>query len=68
MDDIKIVYLEAALMPNGELIHFGKSLGFITDRQRELVDNGACKLSKGSEPIVCISGSRNFGGDEIEAA
>lgn len=26
--DIKVVYVEAVFMPNGELIRYGKSLGF----------------------------------------
>lgn len=51
---MKIVYLEAVLMDNDELIHFGKSLGFVSERQRELVESGACKMTKGSEPIVSI--------------
>ena len=58
MDDIKVVYLEAVLMENGELIHFGKSLGFVSDRQKELVESGACKLTKGSEPVVAIKSQR----------
>lgn len=41
-------------MDNGELIHFGKSLGFVSKKQEELVESGACKMTKGSEPIVCI--------------
>lgn len=49
-----VVYLEAILMPNLELIHFGKSLGFVSERQAEMVKSGACKLSKGSEPIVSL--------------
>ena len=53
--DIKIVYIEAALMPNNELIHFGKSLGFISNEQRELVDSGANKLTRGKESVVAIS-------------
>jgi hypothetical protein len=27
-EDIKIVYVEAVFMPNGELLRYGKSLGF----------------------------------------
>lgn len=54
MDGIKVVYLEAVLMPNGELIHFGKSLGFVSERQEELVESGACKMTRGSEPVVSI--------------
>ena len=29
--DITAVFLEAVLMPNGELIRYGKSLGFIKE-------------------------------------
>lgn len=53
--DIKIVYVEAALMPNNELIHFGKSLGYISSEQRKLVDSGANKLTRGKEDVVAIS-------------
>lgn len=52
---MEIVYLEAVLMPNGELIHFGKSLGFTSEEQRELVEKGATKLTKGKEKVVAIS-------------
>ena len=30
-DEIKMVLIEAVLMPNGELIRYGKSLGFQKD-------------------------------------
>jgi len=52
--DLKIVYLEAVLMPNGELLHYGKSLGFVDKQQAKLVEGGACKITKGKEPIVAI--------------
>lgn len=52
--DIKIVYVEAALMPNNELIHMGKSLGYINEEQRKLVEAGASKLTKGSQIVVAI--------------
>lgn len=55
----KIVYVECALMPNNELIHFGKTLGFVSDRQAEMVKKGASKLTKGSEPIVAIGVKSN---------
>lgn len=55
MDNIKIVYIEAALMSNNELIHFGKSLGYISKEQRKLVDSGANKLTRGNEDVVAIS-------------
>lgn len=51
---MKVVYIEAVLMDNKELIHFGKSLGFVSARQVELVESGACKLTKGKEPVVAI--------------
>lgn len=51
---MKVVLIEAVLMDNDELIHFGKSLGFIGKKQRELIDagDGACKLARGGEVIV----------------
>jgi len=55
---MKIVYVEAVLMDNNELIHMGKTLGFIGKKQRELIDtedSGACKLTKPSQPIVAIN-------------
>lgn len=51
---MKVVYIEAVLMANNELIHFGKSLGFVSDRQKKLVESGACKMARGKEPIVMI--------------
>lgn len=52
---MEIVYIEAVLMDNDELIHLGKSLGFIGKRQRELVDSkGAGKLSKSGTTVVEI--------------
>jgi len=51
---MKVVYIEAVLMDNNELIHFGKSLGFINKDQRKLVENGACKTTKGGETVVAI--------------
>lgn len=32
-DDIKLVYLECTLMPNGEVIHMGDCLMWITDNE-----------------------------------
>lgn len=52
--DIKIVYVEAALMPNNELIHMGQTLGYINEKQRKLVDSGANKLTRGNEVVVAI--------------
>lgn len=50
----KIVLVEGALMENGEVIHFGKTLGFINDKQRDLVEAGASKLARGGEPVVAL--------------
>lgn len=49
-----IVLLEAVLMGNGEIIHFGKSLGCINKKQQDLVENGATKTARGHEIIVAI--------------
>ncbi len=54
---MEIVYIEAVLMDNDELIHFGKTLGFITADQRKLIESGASKLTRGNEPVVSIKGS-----------
>lgn len=34
--DIKVVHVEAVLMPNGELICMGKSLGFVGDGENRI--------------------------------
>lgn len=52
--DIKVVLVEAVLMPNGEVIHFGKTLGFANKRQIELVEKGANKITKGGETIIAL--------------
>ena len=52
---MEIVYIEAVLMENNELIHFGKSLGFITNEQRSRVDARATKLTRGKEIVVALS-------------
>jgi len=49
-----IVMIEGALMANGEFIHYGKSLGWINQRQREMVENGATKLARGSEIVIAL--------------
>ena len=49
-----IVLVEACAMANGELIHFGKSLGFMNERQVELLEKGAGKMARGTEPVVAI--------------
>lgn len=49
-----VVYLEAVLMANGEVIHYGKTLGWANDRQMDLVKRGATKLTKDGEDIVAV--------------
>ncbi len=51
----KVVYLEAVLMANREVMHFGKSLGFVNERQENLVKNGATKLTKGNEVVIAVN-------------
>ena len=50
----KVVVIEGALMGNGEFIHYGKSLGFINERQRDLIESGAHKIARGTEPVVAL--------------
>lgn len=38
-DDITVVFVEAVLMPNGELINNGRSLGWLTTKE-EAPKNG----------------------------
>jgi len=54
MENIKVVHIEAVLMNNGEVIHFGKSLGFVSFDQMDLVKKGATKLSRGGEIVVAL--------------
>ena len=54
MEYPKIVLIEGALMANGEVIHFGKSLGFINKKQKDLVESGANKIARGNEPVVAL--------------
>lgn len=54
MEYPQIVYIEAALMENGELMHFGKSLGFICKKQKKLVEAEATRLTRGGEVVVVI--------------
>lgn len=54
MDYPKVVLLEAVAMANGEIIHYGKSLGFMNQKQIELLESGATKMSRGSEPVVAV--------------
>ncbi len=49
-----IVYVEAALMENGEVIHLGKTIGRIGEKQRELLEAGATKTARGNEPVVAL--------------
>ena len=65
---MEIVLIEALLMDNDELIHYGKSLGFITKEQRDLIENKATKLTKGKEIVVCLKGSQGFDGKIIKKA
>lgn len=52
---MEIVYIEALLMDNNELLHCGKTLGFVGKRQKELVESkGAGKLAKGGITVVEI--------------
>lgn len=48
------VLVEAALMANGELLHYGKTLGYINDRQLEMIESGATKLTRGNEVVVAL--------------
>lgn len=51
----KVVYLEAVLMANGEVIHYGKTLGFINERQGDLIESKATKLTRGKEIVVAVN-------------
>ena len=50
----KTVYVEAVLMANGEVIHYGKTLGFISKEQENLVESGKAKLTKSNEVVVAV--------------
>lgn len=50
----KIVMVEAVLMENGEVIHFGKTLGFINEGQRKIVESEATKLAKNGQMVVAL--------------
>lgn len=52
LTDIKIVYVEAVLMPNNEVLHLGKSLGYISNEQRRLVNAGVNKTSEDNIEVV----------------
>jgi len=49
-----IIYIEAVVMPNREVVHYGRSLGFICEKQMELIKSGATKLTKGKEVVVAL--------------
>lgn len=49
-----VVYVEAVAMANGEIIHYGKTIGFMNERQVSMLEAGATKLTKGSEPVVAV--------------
>lgn len=50
----KVCLIEGVLMPNKEFIHYGKSLGFINEKQSNLVENEATKLTRGNEVIIAL--------------
>jgi hypothetical protein len=49
-----VVSLEAVLMANGEVLHYGKSLGFVSEKEMDLVESGATKLARGGEIMVAL--------------
>ena len=51
----KVVYVEAVLMGNREVIHYGKTLGYINEKQLSLVEGEATKLARGNEVIIAIN-------------
>jgi len=50
----EIVYIEAVVMENGEVIHHGRSLGFICDKQMDLIKSYATKLTKGNKVVIAL--------------
>lgn len=48
----EIVYLQAVLMPNGEVIHFGKTLGFLNEREWKRIREGNAKLTSAGNVVV----------------
>lgn len=61
MENIILVLVEAILMPNGEVLSKGRSLGFIGKRQTSLMEGKAYKIAKGGEPIIHLSkGKEDF--------
>lgn len=51
---MKVVYVEAMLMDNGEVISYGTPLGYVSKRQKEMAESGACKLTRGNEPVIAL--------------
>jgi len=49
------VYVEAILMPNREVIHYGRTLGFVSEREHELAELDACEFSKEPTPVIRMS-------------
>ncbi len=49
-----VVYVECVLMGNGEVIHYGKTLGFCKEKQIDLVEAEATKLTRGKEIVVAL--------------
>lgn len=49
-----IVLVECAIMANGEVLHFGKTIGWASPKQLDLLDSGAYKMARGKEPIVSL--------------
>lgn len=49
-----LVYIEASLMENGEVMHYGKTLGVISKRQQDLIDSEATKLTRGNEIVIAL--------------
>ena len=49
-----VVLLEAVLMENGEVIHYGKTIGWANKRQIDLVEKSTTKIARGGEPIIAI--------------
>lgn len=49
-----VVLVEAVLMANGEVIHYGKTLGFANKKQVNLLESGANKIARGKEPVIAL--------------
>lgn len=55
MEYPKVVLIQAVAMANGEFIHYGNSLGFMSRKQIKLLESGTCKISRGNEAVVEIA-------------